>query len=152
MYNFKRNSFLKWWYYFILLSPMHASFSCCTSLLASGVVILILVILTSVKCYLITTLIFITMMTKILSTFSYAYWPFLYLLLWSVSLFCPFLIGLSLCYWFVRVLYILQAQYFVELMFYKYFLPVHGLLLYFLNNIFRWKDIFYFGSALFIHF
>lgn len=94
-------------------------------------------------------LICISMMTKILSTFPYAYGPFLFLLLWDISLFCPSLIGLSLRCWFVRVLYILQTQYFVRWMFCKYFLPVHGLLLYFLNDIFRWVDFFgfFFGKS-----
>ena len=136
VYNFIRNSFPKRWRCF----TASAGKSYLPHVLLALGVILISVILSGMKWYCITILILISIMTKILSTFSYAYclisycfhnlflvvlglhwcmWVFsscdvqaphcdgfssrraravLYLLLWSVPLFCPFLIRLSLCY------------------------------------------------------
>lgn len=78
---------------------LHASPSSSLSSLPWSVVILILAVLTGVKWHFIMILVCVSMMTKRLSAFSYAYWPFLYLLLWSTSHFRSFLIRLSFCYW-----------------------------------------------------
>lgn len=45
-----------------------------------------------------------------LNSFSCAYWPLIYLLLWSACVPLPLKIGLSPCYWISGVLYIFWIQ------------------------------------------
>lgn len=89
-----------------ILSISSEESSCCSTSSTCGIVSLSYFSHSvTMKRFLIMILMCISLMTKTLSDFSYAYWPFLYLFCdVFISLFCPFLID-CLDYWFIRILY-----------------------------------------------